>query len=47
MKKISFEQSECDLQNTQCGIQGFSATQIIREINFGHFEASKTAILTN
>ena len=27
-------------------IQDFSATQILREINFGHFEAPKTAILT-
>ena len=26
--------------------QDSSATQILREINFGHFEASKTAILT-
>ena len=25
--------------------QDFSATQILREINFGHFEASKTANL--
>ena len=24
----------------------FSATQILHEINFGHFEAPKTAILT-
>ena len=33
--------------NTQCGIfRDFSATQILREINFGHFEAPKTAILT-
>ena len=26
--------------------QDFSATQILREINYGHFEAPKTAILT-
>ena len=26
--------------------QDFSATQILREINFGHFEAQKTAIWT-
>ena len=26
--------------------QDFSANQILREINFGHFEAPKTAILT-
>ena len=26
--------------------QDLSAIQILREINFGHFEASKTAILT-
>ena len=26
-------------------MQDFSATQILREINFGHFEALKTAIL--
>ena len=26
--------------------QVFSATQILREINFGHFETPKTAILT-
>ena len=26
--------------------QDFSATQILREINVGHFEAPKTAILT-
>ena len=26
--------------------QDFSATQILREINFGHFEAPKTAIFT-
>ena len=25
----------------------FSTTQILRENNFGHFEASKTAILTD
>ena len=30
--------------NTQCGkFQDFSATQILREINFGHFEDPKTA----
>ena len=29
--------------NTQCGnFRFFSATQILREINFGHFEAPKT-----
>ena len=28
------------------GIQDFSATHILRKINFGHFEAQKTAILT-
>ena len=27
-------------------IPGFSTAQILREINFGHFEAPKTAILT-
>ena len=27
-------------------VQDFSATQILREINFGHFEVPKTAILT-
>ena len=27
-------------------ISGFFATQIFREINFGHFEAPKTDILT-
>ena len=27
-------------------IQDFSAAQILREINFGHFDAQKTAILT-
>ena len=26
--------------------QDFSPTHILREINFGHFEAQKTAILT-
>ena len=26
--------------------QDFSATQILREINFGHFEAQETAVLT-
>ena len=26
--------------------QDFSVIQILREINFGHFEATKTAILT-
>ena len=26
--------------------QDFSATQILREINFGHFQELKTAILT-
>ena len=33
--------------NTQCGnFRIFVATQSLREINFGHFEAPKTAILT-
>jgi len=27
-------------------LQDFSATQILREINFGHVEDPKTAILT-
>ena len=27
-------------------LQDFSATQILREINFGHFEAPKIAIVT-
>ena len=27
-------------------LQDFTATQILRKINFGHFEAIKTAILT-
>ena len=27
-------------------VKNFSATQILREINFGHFEAPKTVILT-
>ena len=27
--------------------QDISATQILREINFGHFEAPKAAILNN
>ena len=31
---------------TMWKFQDFSATQILREINFGHFEAPKTAILT-
>ena len=31
---------------TMWKFQDFSATHILREINFGHFEASKTAILT-
>ena len=26
--------------------EDFSATQILRQINFGHFEATKTAIFT-
>ena len=30
---------------TKWKFQQFSATQIFREINFGHFEAPKTAIL--
>ena len=35
------------IENTQCeNFKDFSATQILREINFGHFEAIKTAILT-
>ena len=33
-------------ENTMWKFQDFSATQILREINFGHFEAPKTAILT-
>ena len=33
--------------NTQCEkFQDFSATQFLRDINLGHFEAPKTAILT-
>ena len=31
---------------TMLKFQDFSATQILRKINFGHFEATKTAILT-
>ena len=31
---------------TMWNFQDFSANQILREINFGHFEAPKTAILT-
>ena len=30
---------------TMWKFQNFSVTQILREINFGHFEAPKTAIL--
>ena len=33
-------------ESTMWKFQDFSAIQILREINFGHFEASKTAILT-
>ena len=32
------------LRHTVWKFQDFSATQILREINFGHFEAPKTAI---
>ena len=32
--------------NHSVEIQDFSSTQILREINFGHFEGLKTAILT-
>ena len=35
-----------DLGNLLWKFQVFSAIQILREINFGHFEAPKTAILT-
>ena len=31
---------------TMSKFQDISATQILREINFGHFEGPKTAILT-
>ena len=31
---------------TMWKFQDFSATQILREINFGHFEGPKIAILT-
>ena len=30
---------------TMCKFQDISATQILCEINFGHFEASETTIL--
>ena len=32
--------------STEWKFQEFSATQILREIIFGHFQAQKTAILT-
>ena len=32
--------------HTMWKIQDFSVTQILREINFGHFEAQRTDILT-
>ena len=35
-----------NLKNTVLKFKNFAATQILREINFGHFEALKTAILT-
>ena len=33
-------------RNTMWKYGNFSATQILREINFGHFEEPKTVILT-
>ena len=33
-------------ENTMWKFQDISATQNLREINFGHFKAQKTAILT-
>jgi len=35
-----------NLENTLLKFKNFAATQILREINFGHFEALNTAILT-
>ena len=32
---------------TQCEFQDFPATHILREINFGHIQAWKTAFYTN
>ena len=34
-------------ENTMWKFQDFSATQILREIDFGHFEAPKPSILIN
>ena len=35
-----------DWKYAMCKLKDLSDSQILREINFGHFEAAKTAILT-
>ena len=44
--KISYRPGQPNWEYTIRKFQDFSATQILREINFGHFEAPKTATLT-
>ena len=44
--KISYRPGQPNWEYTMRKLQDFSGTRILREINFGHFEAPKTAILT-
>ena len=44
--KCTIGQSNWECNCTMRKFQDLSDTQVLREINFGHFEAPKTAILT-
>ena len=45
-KNFEYRHGQPNWKYTEWKFQDFSATQILREINSGHFEAPKTAILT-
>ena len=47
VKDFGYRLGQPNWENTIWKFQDFSATQILREIDFSHFEAPKTAILTN
>ena len=44
--KITYRTGQPSWENTLRKYQDFSASQFLPEINFGHFETFKTAILT-
>ena len=46
MYDVKYRPGQINWEYTMWKFQDYSATQILHEINFGHFETLKTAILT-